>query len=250
MDEKKVFKDRLATDDILREAASLAKEDIMVRQQQYEDRAKSIDQVFTVEPDAAFLQFARTYNQQHSEEQVKRKTTYVTKRFVRFAAIFLACFVTLGSMAIGTSEALREQIFSFFFNEETGSVTLRNETEEDMIGSWNEYWYPTWLPDGFYLLGVAREDCVFMLFASENDTCRIRIREYELHTTSISMDTDDAAVEKIKVGSKNVVLSVDEENGIMTAVWMTDTKILKIDMNECSDREMLIKIIENMQYVK
>ena len=95
MDEKRVFKDRLAADDILREAASLAKEDIMVRQQQYEDRAKSIDQVFTVEPDAAFLQFARIYDQQYVAIAVKKKSVAGVKRFARFAAIFLACFVTM-----------------------------------------------------------------------------------------------------------------------------------------------------------
>ena len=249
MKEQKVLNDKLTADDILREAAALAKEDVLATQQSYEDRAKSIGQIFDVQPDAAFLQFARTYDQQHAAVSVKKKSKARMKRFARFAAIFLACFITMGSLALGTSEALREKVFTLIFNDETGSVSLRTESEEDMIGSWENYWYPAWLPEGFYMLGAERGNYLFMLFVSQNDPYEIRIREYSLNGTSIGLDTDTAEIEEIKVGHKNVVLSVDETNCIMSAAWMTDTKILKIDVNESTDREMLIKIIENMQYI-
>ena len=88
-----------------------------------------------------------------------------------------------------------------------------------------------------------------MLFVSQNEPYEIRVREYPLNGTSIGLDTDTSEVEEIKVGHKNVILSVDDTNRIMTAAWMTDTKILKINVNESTEREMLIKIIENMQYI-
>lgn len=245
MDEKKVFKDRLTADDILREAASLAKEDMMFRQQQYEDRAKSIDQVFTVEPDAAFLQFARTYDQQHSEVQVKRKTTYVTKRFVRFAAIFLACFITMGSLTIGTSEALREKVFTLFFDNESGSVALRNEIEEEMIGGWKDYWYPTWLPEGFYMLG-AREEEHLMVYISKNSDSKIRIKEYDLDT-SVFLDTETAEIEEKTINDKKVILSIDETNKIMVAIWKSEKKVIEVSIENSIDKELLIKIVENMK---
>ena len=275
MEDKKVLQDRLTADDILREAARLAKDDVLACQQQYEDRAKSIHQVFDIEPDTAFLQFARTYDQQRtqvnvrteshaeiqknmqskvqkeqcSEVPLRKKTAYWMKRFTRFTAVFLICFVSMGGIALGASETLREQVFSLFYNEDAGSVTLRSETEADMIVNWDDYWYPEWLPEGFYMMGANREDCLFMLFASKNDSCEIRIREYSLNA-SISMDIDTADVENTKVGDKNVVISVDEINNTMMAVWMTDTRILKINVKESTDMEMLIKIIENMKYVK
>ncbi len=249
MGEKKMFQDRLTAEEFLREAAVLAKEDVLATQQSYEDRAKSIGQIFDVQPDAAFLQFARAYDQQHAAVSVKKKSAARMKRFTRFAAIFLACFVTMGSLALGTSEALRERVFTLIFNEETGSVSLRTESEEDMIGSWEDYWYPTWLPEGFYMLWAERGNYLFMLFVSQNGPYEIRIREYSLNGTSVGLDTDTSKVEEIKVGDKNVVLSVDKTNKNMAAVWMTDAKILKIDVNESTDREVLIKIIENMQYI-
>lgn len=165
MEDKKVLQDRLTADDILREAARLAKDDVLACQQQYEDRAKSIHQVFDIEPDTTFLQFARTYDQQRtqvnirtgsdaeiqknmqskvqkeqcSEVPLRKKTAYWMKRFTRFTAVFLICFVSMGGIALGASETLREQVFSLFYNEDAGSVTLRSETEADMIVNWDDY---------------------------------------------------------------------------------------------------------------
>lgn len=274
MEDKKVLQDRLTADDILREAARLAKDDVLACQQQYEDRAKSIHQVFDIEPDTAFLQFARTYDQQRtqvnvrteshaeiqknmqskvqkeqcSEVPLRKKTAYWMKRFTRFTAVFLICFVSMGGIALGASETLREQVFSLFYNEDAGSVTLRSETEADMIVNWDDYWYPEWLPEGFYMLG-ARDENNLMVFASENNDCRIRIKEHNLNT-SASLDIDTAEIEEITIGDKKVILSIDEANKKMSATWMTESKIIEVNVENDTNKEVLTKIVEKMKYVK
>ena len=72
MKEKKALQDKLTSNDILREAAALAKEDVLISQQKYEERAISIDKTFAVQPDENFLRFARAYDQQHIEVPVKK----------------------------------------------------------------------------------------------------------------------------------------------------------------------------------
>lgn len=274
MEDKKVLQDRLTADDILREAARLAKDDVLACQQQYEDRAKSIHQVFDIEPDTTFLQFARTYDQQRtqvnirtgsdaeiqknmqskvqkeqcSEVPLRKKTAYWMKRFTRFTAVFLICFVSMGGIALGASETLREQVFSLFYNEDAGSVTLRSETEADMIVNWDDYWYPEWLPEGFYMLG-ARDENNLMVFASENNDCRIRIKEHNLNT-SASLDIDTAEIEEITIGDKKVILSIDEANKKMSATWMTESKIIEVNVENDTNKEVLTKIVEKMKYVK
>ena len=91
------------------------------------------------------LKFVRELDRKDAERRKKQFRT----RMVRFAAVFCVCFVTMGTLALGTSEALRERVFTLIHNEKDGAVSLCNESEYDVIGSWDDYWYPTWIPEGY-----------------------------------------------------------------------------------------------------
>ena len=58
-------------------------------------------------------------------------------------AVFLLIFLSVNTLAIGTSRAYRQFVFRVFENEENHSINFHDRAEQDMIGSWNDYWYPT-----------------------------------------------------------------------------------------------------------
>lgn len=186
-------------------------------------------------------------NELDRDDAAKKRRTF-RRKAARFAAIFTACFITMGSFAVSTSEAFRLQILHLFYNNETDSVTLRNETEYDYIGSWDEYWYPEWLPEGFYMLGAVEKDHL-MVFVNENSPIEIRFQEYSMNS-SASLDIHTSTAEKILINDWNVTLYIDRIHNNMTAVWLINGNTLEVRVTGSTEKKILIKVIEKMRFVK
>ncbi|MBR4862534.1 MAG: DUF4367 domain-containing protein [Firmicutes bacterium] len=214
-----------------------------------EDMDKEIEEIEQLDVEVPeelhrqMLEFVRELDRKDAERRRRQFRT----RAMRFAAVFCVCIVTMGTLAIGNSEALRERVFTLFHNEEYGSVTLRTESEYDMIGSWDDYWYPTWIPDGYYLLGADKEVGV-MLFVSDTEEAEIRIIESSLnHTQSYDEDTSD--FKKIEVKGYNGYLFNDVANCSIDLIWFTDSRIMEIKVKNLKNEDIVMKIAQNMKYM-
>ena len=189
------------------------------------------------------LEFVRELDRKDMERRRKQFRT----RAMRFAAVFCVCIVTMGTLALGNSEALRERVFTLFHNEEDGSVTLRTESEYDMIGSWDDYWYPTWIPDGYYLLGADKEAGV-MLFVSDTEEAEIRIVESSLDSNH-SFDVDTTKAHSVKIQEYEGYMFIDQENCSVDIMWLTESRRISIKQKYSLDESVVFKIAENMEYV-
>lgn len=180
-------------------------------------------------------------------KDAQRRKNEFRIRTARFAAVFCVCLVTIGTITLDTSEALRERVFALFHNEEDGSVTLRNESEYDIIGNWDDYWYPMWIPEGYYLLGADKEAGV-MLYVSDTEDAEIRIIESSLkHTQSHDEDTSD--FKEIEVKGYKGYLFTDNENCSIDLVWFTDSRIMEIKVKNLKNEDIVMKIAQNMKYM-
>ena len=214
-----------------------------------EDMEKEIEEIEKLDVEVPeelhqhMLEFVRELDRKDMERRRKQFRT----RAMRFAAVFCVCIVTMGTLALGSSEALRERVFTLFHNEEDGSVTLRTESEYDMIGSWDDYWYPTWMPEGYYLLGADKKAGV-MLFVSDTEEAEIRIIESSLEKGQ-SYDKESTAAQPVTVQQYQGYLFVDSENCSVDVVWETEESILKIDIQNSTDTAMAVTIAENLEYI-
>lgn len=189
------------------------------------------------------LAFVRELDRKDAER--RKKQLYA--RVMRIAAVFCVCFITMGTLALGTSDAFRERIFTLFQNKEEGSVTLRNESEYELIGNWTDYWYPTWMPEGYYLLGADKQAGV-MLYVSDSENVEIRIIENDLNTSQ-TFDTDTTAAAAIEVQGYEGYLFVDEKNKSVDFVWMTESRQIHINQKNSADASIVRKVADNMKYI-
>ena len=214
--------------------------------EEMEEEIKNIESVEVEIPEELHLHMLEFAKDLDKREFIRRKKQIHT-RILRFAAIFCICLVTASGISLGTSDALRERIFSIFHNESNGSITLRNQSEYDMIGNWNDYWYPTWIPEGYYLLGADKNARV-MLYVSDTTSTEIRILESN-STTDQSYDKDTTIVKPINIHHYQGYLFVDNENCSIDLVWTTENRILKIDIQHSTDATMALTIAENLKYI-
>lgn len=102
---------------------------------------------FSPQLDGKLLEAAKFYDKRYAVGQKKRKSRQILQK----AAVFLLIFLSVNTLAIGTSHAYRQFVFQVFENNENNSITIHNPAELDMIGSWEDYWYPTYLPEGYQI---------------------------------------------------------------------------------------------------
>lgn len=199
--------------------------------------------IMDIEPDPKILNLAREFD----EKQAKKKKIQRKRHFVQVAAMIMVCFVTLSAITLETSDAFRVKILQVFSNKEDGSATLLSQDEDDLIGDWKDYWYPTYIPEGYILQAAEKTEFEkVMLFSSQIGT-ELRIFERSPETT-MTVDTDHTSIEQIKIGYYNGCLFVNEEYNFLSVYWLTEDRQIYIEMTGENDKELLLKIAENLQY--
>lgn len=199
--------------------------------------------ILDIKPDPEILRMAREYDQKRAKARKKKIIT----RVMRTAAVFVLCIATMFTFALETSDAFRVRVYQLFRDEEQGGVTLYSQDEYDMIGDWEDYWYPTYMPEGFVIKASEMEkNESTMLFCSE-DGIEIRIREYS-KDTDISMDTDHTSMKEVQVRYYKGYLFTSDDGLYMSVYWVTDDRQLSVQMDGLQDEELILQIAEEMEY--
>lgn len=181
-------------------------------------------------------------------EQKKKKQT--RQRWMRMAAVFAVVFISLNAAALGTSEAYRDKVFSLFHDEEQGGVTFVFDAEGEMVEDWENYWAPTWIPEGFQLYATDKNESGHFILFQDDKNQIIRLSEYT-SDSQISFDTETLGMEEVSIGQNNGYYFKDTEHPRGYVFWYAVKypiilEFVGADLN----KEVVLKVAENMYYVR
>lgn len=234
------------TEEELEMLGQLAGEMLERETRAYEERIQNTPELRDLKPDEKILAMLR---QKDRERAAARRRKKIDKA-VRIAAIFLISIVMVGAIGMGTSEAFRIKVFSFFSNDGDGSVTIRSE-ENQFLAGWEDYWYPEYMPDGFELVGAEQDDMgKYMLFESDNSDESINIIISKENNFVIEQNTEETTIEEVEIGYHKGYIATDSLYNTCIVTWQTDEHLIEISSRNFSDKEELIRIAENMKYIK
>lgn len=212
----------------------------------YEKRVQNTPEIRDLEPDEKILAMLRQKDRERAAAGRRKKINKV----VRMAAIFLISIVMVGAIGMGTSEAFRIKVFSFFSNDGDGSVTIRNE-ESQLLAGWEDYWYPEYMPEGFEFVGAEQDDMgKYLLFELENSDESINIIMTKENNFVIEQNTEETTIEEVEIGYHKGYIATDSLYNTCIVTWQTDEHLIEISSRNFSDKEELIRIAENMKYIK
>lgn len=199
--------------------------------------------IMDIEPDPKILNLARKFD----EKQQKKKKIQRKRHFVQVAAMVMVCFVTFSAITLESSDAFKRKFYQIFSIQDEGSAALLSQDEYDLIGDWKDYWYPTYIPEGFVLRAAEKTEFEkVMLFSSDaGEECRIREIPMD---AAITVDTEHTSIEEVKIGHHNGYLMVNEEYNLLNIYWSTEDRQICIEMTGEYDRGTLLKIAEKMEY--
>lgn len=197
---------------------------------------------FSPQLDAKLLEAARFYDKRYAGGQKKRKSRQILQK----AAVFLFIFLSVNTLAIGTSHAYRQFVFQVFENNENNSMTIHNPAELDMIGSWEDYWYPAYLPDGYQITYAEEAPAKCLLIQPGTGAESLIITEYS-QGTEISYDTEHSQISDIQI-LNYLGKRIAFENHTIIA-YPTETMILEFRFDAGIPEQEVVKIAENMEYI-
>lgn len=239
----KDFKDDILNNEILPESFIEKIADIIDDELNIEiTECEKADADIPKEHDKILLEMAREYDAKMRRTVHRRKG----KRALRIAAVIAVVIMGLGSIGISASEAFRMRVFSLFENKEDGAVVFRNDTEYELLSGWSDYWYPEYLPEGYYLFTAENDNIVgkIMLFKSaQNDEIRI----YQVDKSNApEMDIDTNIYEKTYINSNDAYIFMDDED-MYHLFWQVNEKVIIISFSDINSSDTIIEIAEKMK---
>ena len=118
--------------------------------------------------------------------------------------------------------------------------------ELDMIGSWEDYWYPAYLPDGYQITYAEEAPAKCLLIQPGTGAESLIITEYS-QGTEISYDTEHSQISDIQI-LNYLGKRIAFENHTIIA-YPTETMILEFRFDAGIPEQEVVKIAENMEYI-
>lgn len=197
---------------------------------------------FSLQLDTKLLEAAKFYDKRYAVGQKKRKS----RRILQKAAVFLLLVLSVNTLAIGTSHAYRQFVFQVFENKENHSINFHDRAEQDMIGSWNDYWYPTYLPEGYQIVAAEEIPVKCLLIQAVTGEEPLLITEYP-QGAELSYDTKHSQISDIRIhNSIGKRIAFEDHTRI---VYPTETIMLEFRFDATIPEQEVVKIAENMEYV-
>jgi len=160
------------------------------------------------------------------------------------AVILLVLFLSFVTLTFSV-EAFRIQLYNllFFDHDEYSNIKIEQEPAEDKTTiKWKHYYYPTYLPDGFYIENAKEIENVREIKFFNNSG------EYILFVqtpngTAFSLDTEGGEKKEVEVNNRKAILAKKEGKNIL--IWNNDEFSFYLISN--IEIENLIIIAESLE---
>lgn len=212
----------------------------------YEQKIADLEHEKEIKIDENILKMFIEYDNQKNKNKKKRYISILSK----VAILILICSVSISFVLPEEVAAFRPKFFNILFNEDSGALQLRGQTEIDYIGEWYDYYYPQHMPTGYELLAAKKMgDRKVMLYAVQDSEHQLKIEQLPTNST-MSIDSDHIINEKIKIGHYEGIYSISEEYDYVMVTFLTENSIICINGDLSIDKDEYIKIAENFKYIE
>lgn len=180
------------------------------------------------------------------QEIANHKRRGTVKRITKIAAVVMICFVATGLIAIDKSDALKQNIMNFIYDE--GFVIVENDIEANIMNSWQEFWYPTYVPDDLKLKS-SDEKHHLLSYLSDESTRELRVDEFSLET-SFTMDTETTKVHDLKLNGKDGFYYEDEKHKNSGVIIKENDRYVAVECSGEWKQSEVMKIVNGLVYIK
>ena len=182
------------------------------------------------------------------KKRFQKNSRSVSKR----VAIFIIIFITVtGSLIIGV-EAFRLRIFNLFVqeNEQYTDLSIIEDGDKEMIitkpEGWTDYYYVSYLPNGYDLVDYSGHDGYKTAIFSDGDN-RISLITQTGDSEFLSqVDSEQGDIERIDLDGIDAIYFIKDDKG--TIAWHIEDELIKI--SGYINKDEFIKIAKSLKKFK
>ena len=168
------------------------------------------------------------------------------KRFNKIAAIFIICFVATGLVAIDKSDALKHDIMNFIYDQ--GFVKIENDVESQVMSTWKEFWYPSYVP-GDLILKSSDEKHHLLQYLADDSNRELRIDEFSLDTC-FTLDSEATVLHDLKLDEKDSIYYEKKSNEISGIIIKTNDRYVAVECSGNWTQSEIIKVAKGLVYIQ
>lgn len=181
-----------------------------------------------------------------SKEKWNKQKQKIMLLLRRTAAILIFAIITATILTMGV-EAYRVRFFNMLLETTKKSTTVEytSDTEEvsyELLSDLDDYYYLSFVPDGYDLLDVKILDTTIIMSFSGEEENIIRFKQGDLGAVS-HIDTENAEITTVEINGKEAILSVKEDVSIIA--WSNNICSFTI-VGEVNHEE-IIKMAESIR---
>lgn len=167
------------------------------------------------------------------QETGKKSSGRIVKKLSIAACVALAVFVGAGAILVTNVDAVRDKFRNFIMEEEPTHITLTPNSEENGLpegvpATWEGFWYPSYLPEGFEF-DFALEECedLWTLAFVNGNGEKLYLSQHPADGAKVLLDNeaDESGTVRIKSLYDGYWVKNDGETFL---VWIQADKILEV----------------------
>jgi len=188
-----------------------------------------------------FNQYIESINKENTRKKTKVKLKNISSRV---AVILAVVFISIATLSLSV-EAFRVQIYNLFSTDhnEYSNVRIREESLEDLkIPEWDNYYFPTYIPKGFYI-EFTNELVDIKELKFTNGSGKFIYFSQTPNGTNVSLDTEGGEKSEVVIKDRKAILTVKEDKNIL--IWNNEEFSFYLSSN--LEAEKLIIIAESLE---
>lgn len=177
------------------------------------------------------------------KREIKNRLIGIIRKF--FPRVAVSLFVLLVSLITLTFsvDALRVKVYNFLLTDHNEYSSVRiEEAAEGVTIDWEQYYFPDYIPEGFYIESAKEnKDTKMISFVNSENDYILFIQS--LNGSDFNIDTEDGSSRELFIGKRKGVLV--DKNGEHILIWNNEecSFYIKSDL----EAEKLIYIAESLK---
>ena len=174
----------------------------------------------------------------------KKPWINLNRTYSRVAVILLVLFSSLMTLSFG-GDVLQYSIQNLLFsdhNQYSSVRTRQDESTKSVNIGWENYYYPSYLPDGFYVESVS-ELITIREIRFRNEKGDYIYFTQAPHNVDISLDTEGGEKKEVMINNRKAIFTVKEGKNIL--VWSNEEFSFYLTSN--MDEKKLKYVAESLE---
>lgn len=187
------------------------------------------------------------YTKELKKTEVRQRRHASINKYATRAAIVLLALLLSSTIVTMSVEAFRVRFFNLFIEKSTDHNRIDFIESENSIGSpegWINDYYPTYLPEGYYLLDTKSSDYTKIAMFMNQDN-KLLIFTQDTNNMGMNNDSEYSDVELVPINDNEGFMT--NKDGIISINWSENGVVFSLEGAE--EMSLMIKIAEKIKKV-